>query len=303
MPPVHSLSAPGSRIRRSRVLPTTVSLFPECPDDHSPKPGIAGRLTGDREAVFVTCDRKTVDEPVASNPGGSSSGCPTADCPPPSSASPDSQNRATGWHCPPRSILTASADAKKIGGAAGVFRAAGEVDLEPVRFEARTVRMDDQSVPRLRVCVQILLCAVHARIHGTGRRGVREKDFCEEGRGAAAAGRGLKEIFLCVGTFGRDGGGTYRDRNGDRPVSTRGAGVWRNAGVSGGIGEARRVERFVDHQVEPDCARYRCAEAHRGKVGPGDRYYDYDSAAAIGALAGASSAPTGFAPGRGETSA
>src|SRR6266567_4751571 len=96
MPPVHSLSAPGSRIRRSRVLPTTVSLFPECPDDHSPKPGIAGRLTGDRETVFVR-DRKTVDEPVASNPGGSSSGCPTADCPPPSSVSPDSQNRANGW--------------------------------------------------------------------------------------------------------------------------------------------------------------------------------------------------------------
>src|SRR5260370_42714305 len=105
MPPVRSLSARGSRIRRSRVLPTTVSLFPECRDDHSPKPGIAGRLTGDRETVFmcdrktafVTCDRKTVDAPVASNPGGSSSGCPTADCPPPSSASPDSQNRASGW--------------------------------------------------------------------------------------------------------------------------------------------------------------------------------------------------------------
>ncbi len=97
MSPVHSLSAPSSRIRRSRVLPTTVSLFAECPDDHSPKPGIADRLTGDREAVFVTCDRKTVDEPVASNPGGSSSGCPTADCPPPSSASPGSQNRANGW--------------------------------------------------------------------------------------------------------------------------------------------------------------------------------------------------------------
>src|SRR5881296_1312617 len=97
MSPIHSLSTPGSRIRRSRVLPTTVSLFRECPDDHSPKPGIAGRLTDDREAVFVTCDRKTVDAPVASNPGGSSSGCPTADCPPPSSASPDSQNRASGW--------------------------------------------------------------------------------------------------------------------------------------------------------------------------------------------------------------
>src|SRR5258708_13382109 len=83
MPPVHSLSAPGFRIRRSRVLPTTVSLFPECPDDHSPKPGIADRLTGDREAVFVTCDRKTVDEPVASNPGATSLGCPTADYPPP----------------------------------------------------------------------------------------------------------------------------------------------------------------------------------------------------------------------------
>ncbi len=97
MSPDHSLSASDSRIRRSRVLPTTVRLFPECPDDHSPKPGIAGRLTDDREAVFVTCDRKTVDAPVASNPGGSSSGCPTADCPPPSSASPGSQNRASGW--------------------------------------------------------------------------------------------------------------------------------------------------------------------------------------------------------------
>src|SRR6266700_3943710 len=172
-----------------------------------------------------------------------------------------------------------------------------------MRFEARTVRMDDQSVPRLRVCVQILLCAVHARIHGTGRRGVREKDFCEEGRGAAAAGRGLKKILLYVGTFGRDGGGTYRDRDGDRSLSARRAGVWRDAGLFGGIGEARRVERFVDHQVEPDRARYRCAETHRGAVGPGHRYYDYNSAAAIGALAGASSAPAGFAPGRGETSA
>jgi hypothetical protein len=51
--------------------------------------------------------------------------------------------RAAGWHCPPSSIFAAGRNKEKIGGTAGVFFVAGEIDLEPVRFETRAVRMDD----------------------------------------------------------------------------------------------------------------------------------------------------------------
>jgi hypothetical protein len=53
-------------------------------------------------------------------------------------------------------------DAKKVGGTAEVFCFAGEVDPKPVRFESRAVRMDDQSLPGLRICMQVLLRTVHA---------------------------------------------------------------------------------------------------------------------------------------------
>jgi len=64
MSPVHSSSVPRFPIRRRPVVPTTVRLFPECPEEKSPKPWIADPA------------------PVANNPGVSNSGCHTAGCPP-----------------------------------------------------------------------------------------------------------------------------------------------------------------------------------------------------------------------------
>src|SRR5712692_7573842 len=69
MPPVHSSpSSPGTgiRIRRRPVPPTTVKLFPDCPDAHSPNTRTSGPA------------------PAETGPDGNTSGCATADCPPPS---------------------------------------------------------------------------------------------------------------------------------------------------------------------------------------------------------------------------
>ncbi|HEY6947026.1 MAG TPA: radical SAM protein, partial [Candidatus Acidoferrum sp.] len=65
MSPVHSTPAPDLRIRRRHVSPTPETLFPECPDDLSPK-HVAGDLApvaGQRGSVS---DRKTPDCPPAS---------------------------------------------------------------------------------------------------------------------------------------------------------------------------------------------------------------------------------------------
>src|SRR5437588_7247218 len=80
MSPVHSTMALDSPIRRRRVSPTPESLFPECPDDLSPKQ-VAGNLA-----------------PVAGQ-HGSISDCTTADCPPASPADDARQNPA---HSPVR---------------------------------------------------------------------------------------------------------------------------------------------------------------------------------------------------------
>lgn len=80
MSPVHSTTAPDFPIQRRRVSPTPDTLFPECPDDLSPKQ-VASNLA-----------------PVAGQ-SGSISDCKTADCPPPSSADDASQNLA---HSPVR---------------------------------------------------------------------------------------------------------------------------------------------------------------------------------------------------------
>jgi DNA repair photolyase len=86
MSPVHSLSAPSFRIRRRRASPTTVGLFPECPDVISPmkmasRPApAADQLTGDRKTV----DRSSISDPE------------TADCPPASRTQHGTQNRERG---------------------------------------------------------------------------------------------------------------------------------------------------------------------------------------------------------------
>jgi DNA repair photolyase len=77
MSPVHSPSTPHFRMRRRRVSPTTVRLFPECPNVISPMKAVSSPA------------------PVADQ-RGSISDRSTADCPPASSAAHGNQNRANG---------------------------------------------------------------------------------------------------------------------------------------------------------------------------------------------------------------
>ena len=75
MSPVHSPSAPSFRTRRRPASPTTVSLFPVCPEVISPKQAVSNPA------------------PVADQ-YGSISDHKTADCPPASSAAHAAQDRA-----------------------------------------------------------------------------------------------------------------------------------------------------------------------------------------------------------------
>ena len=86
MSPVHSPSAPSFRIRRRNASPTTVGLFPECPDATSPMKMASDCLTGGREMVGAP----VVDQ------RGSNSNQATADCPPASRTQHGTQNRETG---------------------------------------------------------------------------------------------------------------------------------------------------------------------------------------------------------------
>src|SRR5689334_10209164 len=66
MSPVHSITAPDFPIQRRRASPTPETLFPECPDDLSPKQ-VAGNLApvaGQRSSIS---DREAQDCPPASS--------------------------------------------------------------------------------------------------------------------------------------------------------------------------------------------------------------------------------------------
>ncbi len=76
MSPVHSLSAPSFAIQRRRALPTTVGLFPECPDVISPMEMVQG--------------------PAPAADRSSDSNRPATDCPPASTTSRGSQSRGEG---------------------------------------------------------------------------------------------------------------------------------------------------------------------------------------------------------------
>jgi DNA repair photolyase len=95
MSPVLSLSAPSFGIRRRHAPPTAVRLFPDCPEDESPRNVVSDCLNGDRNAVDapvadqLTGDRKTVDR-------GNISDRPAADCPSASLAPHGIQDRAKG---------------------------------------------------------------------------------------------------------------------------------------------------------------------------------------------------------------
>jgi DNA repair photolyase len=77
MSPVHSLPAPGFRTQRRRASPTTVGLFPECPDAVSP------------------IEKVRDPAPVADQRGNVSNRA-TADCPPASTTEHGTQNREPG---------------------------------------------------------------------------------------------------------------------------------------------------------------------------------------------------------------
>src|SRR6267143_1258656 len=147
--------------------------------------------------------------------------------------------------------------------------------------------MDDQSLSGMRICVQILLRAVHARIHGVGRRRVREEDLCEEGCGGAAGAGCVTEVFLRVGEVTWGETGPYRDWDSDGSVPAGRAGIWSDTDVPGGACKTRGDEHFDHHEVEPDCAGHRCAEADCRALFAANRYHGDDAAAEAGAITGA----------------
>jgi DNA repair photolyase len=77
MSPVHSLSAPSFGIRRRHAAPTTVELFPECPD-------VIGPIKEVRGPAPVADQRHSISDR------------PTLDCPPVSPAQHGSKNRENG---------------------------------------------------------------------------------------------------------------------------------------------------------------------------------------------------------------
>ena len=110
MSPVHSLSAPRFRIRRRSVSPTTVGLFPECPEAVSPM--------------------QVVQSPApAADQRGSSSNPATADCPPASRTQHGTQNREAG----PIRIDAASPPGRAHARLVGIARLAASSPLAETR--------------------------------------------------------------------------------------------------------------------------------------------------------------------------
>jgi DNA repair photolyase len=96
MSPVHSPSAPSFRIRRRHALPTTVRLFPECPDVPSPIEKVQGPA------------------PVADQLGNISDQV-TADCPPAFGTQHGNQNRQTSQVRNVAAVPTERAHARLVG--------------------------------------------------------------------------------------------------------------------------------------------------------------------------------------------
>jgi len=218
MSPVHSPSAPSFRIRRRRASPTTAGLFPECPDAISPMKMVSSPAPG--------CDQR-----------GSNSNQATAGCPPASRTQHGTQNRESGpiridaaaplerararlVALPASQHPPASGDAKKIGGAAGVFCAAGEIDPKPVRFgprarsNGRSILIEDASLPAS-------IATRGTRTNTWNWTGPSSrKDYVK--KDAAPL---LRMIFRASTRMRRRGrrrkAGSYRDWDGDRSVSTR----------------------------------------------------------------------------------
>ncbi len=125
-----------------------------------------------------------------------------------------------------------------------------KLDPERVPFGAGAVPLDGEPVPRMRIWLQVLLCALHARVHGARRRRIRNQDLCEAGRRAACRTRPRMRADL---------GRAHRHRNRDRSLPASGEGIWRHARDSGADGRARGAQPFHHDEVESGAARYRPA--------------------------------------------
>src|SRR5262249_11905881 len=156
-----------------------------------------------------------------------------------------------------------------------IFCVACAVDFEPVRFESRAVRVDDQSLWRMRVRVQVLLRAVYTRIHGIGCVGIREAHLCKTGSVCLFAAGDCTEVFVRIGDGRWGGAGTYCHRDGDGSIPAGRTGVWRYARVFGRTSEERRLEHIDNDQVESGAARFGFAKADCGKVGFVREYDDF----------------------------
>ena len=170
MPPVHSPSATSFRIRRRRVSPTTAVLFPECPDALSPKQAA--------QSPARTMGQHNDD-----------SNRPVPDCPPVLTTSHGNQDRAEGPIRVGVANHSESANARLVG----IARLAAssppaetrrkspgkpEYFVLPVKSILNQCDSDrvpfDWTINPYRGCeFACKYCyAVHARIHGTGWRGV-----------------------------------------------------------------------------------------------------------------------------------
>ena len=67
------------------------------------------------------------------------------------------------------------------------------LDSEPLRFRAGALPLDCQSVSRVRIWMPVLLCALHARVHGSARADFERKIFVKENAGPLAA-RDLRSL-------------------------------------------------------------------------------------------------------------
>ena len=157
---------------------------------------------------------------------------------------------AVGRHC--QAGGTGRVDPARSSG--GVLHLAFPRAAEPLHLGAHALHVDDQSLSRLRICLQVLLCALHPRVHGNARRrGLRAQDLCEAAGGVAVA-PGVEE-----GQARRVD--LHRHRN--RSLSAGGKALRSDARHSGRAGATSRAGDWDCHQVGPGWARRGFAEARR----------------------------------------
>ena len=247
---------------------TTICSFPPSPDAQGPKP--QQPWSGDDDSRRAPRCRGFAGI-VEAGPGGSNSGSPAADCPPRSRGQQRRTACADGRTRDADATLVGIARLAACSPAAETARKSEERPeyfLLPVKSILN--RCDSNRVPFEWTinpyrgcefgCKYCYARYTHEYMELDG--GEFEKKIYVKQNAARRCWRRMfrGNIPIRRREVGEGRAGAYRDRHGDRSVSAGGARVRRDARVSGGIGEARRVERFGDHEIESDRARHRCVE-------------------------------------------